>query len=461
MTTAISTPGGLSGPLKGGLLAAAVFAACWGGAIWHWRAMDGTPGAVELALALLVLPLALVGALWFGGRLVGKRAPAPATAAASTPAAAQPAAASLPALAIISSALRSPHGASAEELSSAIAGNQARPDLDRELVDDDGFPVDAARCGDAEDAALREEIGDWLASKSMQDIGFSDEQWRALLLGSAVVAELAGRAGDLLPAEGKPPTLQLLPLLPPDWPQAQRRAAGMWFAHLAGGFGWPAAQVALPSEASVAAPAALLGQLTRAAAKNATPLVALVVACASHIGQDTVDAWAAKGTLSTSSRPQGLVPGEGAAGLLLTDARLAQSLEGITFALLDPVEQAPGAQDGQRADPTLLGALATRATGPAGAMLEEVAMVVADTGQRRQRTLELMGMTSSAMPQLDESEDVLCVGAASGACADVPFMTALALAQHNALVRGGPVLCISNEGSDTRCAVLVRPAAAA
>ena len=205
----------------------------------------------------------------------------------------------------------------------------------------------------------------------------------------------------------------------------------------------------------MAAPAALLGQLTRAAAKNATPLVALVVACASHIGQDTVDAWAAKGTLSTSSRPQGLVPGEGAAGLLLTDARLAQSLEGITFALLDPVEQAPGAQDGQRADPTLLGALATRATGPAGAMLEEVAMVVADTGQRRQRTLELMGMTSSAMPQLDESEDVLCVGAASGACADVPFMTALALAQHNALVRGGPVLCISNEGSDTRCAVLV------
>ena len=37
---------------------------------------------------------------------------------------------------------------------------------------------------------------------------------------------------------------------------------------------------------------------------------------------------------------------------------------------------------------------------------------------------------------------------------------ALALAQHGVLVRGGPVLCISNENTLARCALLVRPAAA-
>ena len=460
MTTAISPPGGLPGSLKGGLLAATVFAACWGGAIWYWRGADVTPGTVELALALLVLPLALVGSLWLGRRLVAARAAAPAAADTSKPAAAQPAAASLPALAIVSSALRSPHGASAEELSSAIAGNKARPDLDRELVDDDGFPVTAARCDDAEDEALQEEIGDWLAQNGMPDVGFSDEQWRALLLGSAVVAELASRAGDLLPAEGAPPRLQLLPLLPHDWPPAQRQAAHAWFRHLASGFGWPAAQVVLPPDAGVSTPAALLEKLAREAAKHAAPVVALVVACASHIGQETVDDWASKGTLFTSSRPQGRVPGEGAAGLLLADLKLAQSIEGTLFALLDPAEQAPGPQDSRRADPKLLGELAARAAVPAGASLEEIVMVVADTGQRQRPTLELMGMASSVMAQLDDSEDVICVGSASGSCAEVPFVTALALAQHGALVHGGPVLCISNEEAGARCAALVRPVAA-
>lgn len=459
MTTAISSPGGLPGSLKGGLVAATVFAACWGGAIWYWRGAGVTPGRVELALALLVLPLALVGSLWFGRKLITARAAVPAAAATSKPDPAQTLAAALPPLAIVSSALRSPHGGSAEELAGAIAGNKLRPDLDRELVDDDGFPVAAARCEDAEDAALQEEIGDWLVQNAMPDVGFSDEQWRALVLGSAVVAELASRAGDLLPAEGTPPTLQLLPLLQHDWSQAQRHAANMWFRHLASGFGWPAAQVVLPPDAP-ATPASILGQLAREAARNTAPVVALVVACASHIGQETVDDWASKGTLFTSSRPQGLVPGEGAAGLLLTDLQLAQAIEGALFALLDPAEQATGAQDNQRADPGLLGELASRAIASAGATLEELAMVVADTGPRRQRTLELMGMTSSTMPQLDESEDVLCIGTASGACADVPFVTALALAQHGALVRGGPVLCISNEEASARCAALVRPATA-
>lgn len=460
MTTAISSPGGLPGSLKGGLVAATVFAACWGGAIWYWRGADVTPGTVELALALLVLPLALVGSLWFGRKLIAARAAAPTAAATSKPAAAQSPATSLPPLAIVSSALRSPHGGSAEELAGAIAGNKLRPDLDRELVNDDGFPIAAARCDDAEDAALQEEIGDWLVANAMPEVGFSDEQWRALLLGSAVVAELASRAGDLLPAEGAPPTLQLLPLLPHDWPQAQRHAASTWFRHLASGFGWPAAQVVLPPQPAPATPVSVFGQLAREAAKSGPPVVAMVVACASHIGQETVDDWASKGTLFTSSRPQGLVPGEGAAGLLLTDLQLAQAIEGALFALLDPAEQAAGAQDNRRADPKLLGELASRAVTPAGATLEELVMVVADTGQRQQRTLELMGMTSSTMPQLDDNEDVLCVGGASGACADVPFVTALALAQHGALVRGGPVLCVSNEEAGARCAALVRPTAA-
>ena len=467
MTTAISSPRALPGPLKGGLLAATVLAACWGGAIWYWRGAAATPGTAELALVLLAMPLALVGAMWFGGKLLAKRAAVVPATAATNPAQAAAPTAALPSLAIVSSALRSPHGASAEELADAIAGNKLRPDLDAELVDDDGFPVAAARCAEAEDEALQEEVGAWLVQNGMPDLHFSQPQWRALTLGSAVVAELASRAGDLLPAEGKPPTLRLLPVLPPDWPAEQRRAASLWFQHLAASFGWPAAQVLLPDAptATVAeSPAALCTGLAQQAARSGTPLVALVVACASCIAQDIVDEWASKGMLFTSGRPQGLVPGEGAAGLLITDVQFAESIEGTLFALLDPAEEArrtPATASRQPAEPILLGEMAIQASRYGAIGLPDIVMLAADTGQRQNPTLELMGMVSRAMPHLDESEDVLCVGHASGACADVPFVTALALAQHGALVRGGPVLCIGNEEALQRCAYLVRPVSVA
>lgn len=461
MTTAIASPGALPGPLKGGLLAAAVFATCWGAAIWYWRGATNTPGTVELALVLLALPLALVGLTWFGGKLLGKRTAVaqPATAPAATTAPAP--AAGLPALAIASSAVRSPYGASAEELAGAIAGNKVRPDLDAELVDDDGFPAAAARCEEAEDEAFQEEVGAWLVQNGMPDLRFNDVQWRALTLGSAVVAELASRAGDLLPAEGKPPVLRLLPSLPADWKMEQRRGAGLWFAHLAASFGWPAAQVVLPqAEGALATPAARCTQLAREAAQGAAPVVVLLMACASHIGQDIVDEWAGKGILFTPGRPQGLVPGEGAAGLLLADTRLAHTMENSLFALLEPAEEArreTAAPARPRAHPALLGELAERAARHGETGLADIAMVVADSGQRQARTLELMGMVSNAMPQLDESEDVFCVGSASGACSDVPFVTALALAQHGTLVRGAPVLCIGNEDAQQCHAHLLRP----
>ncbi|QNA98188.1 hypothetical protein [Massilia sp. Se16.2.3] len=77
-------------------------------------------------------------------------------------------------------ALRSPHGASAEELAAAIADGKARPDLDPELVDDDGFPVMSARSNDAVDEALQEEIGEWLTEQGMAQLRWSEAQWRAL-----------------------------------------------------------------------------------------------------------------------------------------------------------------------------------------------------------------------------------------------------------------------------------------
>lgn len=451
--------------LKGGLLAALVFGTCWGGAIWYWRATERMPANGDLALYLLALPLALVLAPWLGRKLIAQPASAPGTApqAKPTQTAAAPSAAPL---AILSASLRSPHGASVEELSTAILDNKARVDLDQELVDDDGFPVLTARSGDATDEALQEEIMEWLARNGMPELRFSDEQWRALTLASAVAGELASHAAsDLIPPEGAPPMLQLIPILPTEWHIEQRRAAGMWLKHTVAQFGWPPAHITLaaqvPPDAGVT-PSAVLGRLAHDGASTVAPEAGIVVSCASNIGEETVAQWAANRSLFTSAQPHGLIPGEGAAGLLVADLRLAQSIEGAVVALLDPVSEArrdSSADDARRADPKLLGGLAEGAVKPSGILLSDVAMIVADTGHRSNRVLELMGLASAAMPHLDGTDDVVRVSTASGSCGAVPFMTALALARHHALEREAPVLCISNEDPYHRCAAVVRPAA--
>lgn len=460
----------MAGWIKKSLLAAALFGACWGGAVWYWRASNRMPSTADVVLFMLVLPLGLLLAFWLGSRLIALMAAAPAAAAVPAPAEPQPAP-SAPApgaapLAILASSLRAPHGASPGDLSSALAGNKARADLDAELVDDDGFPVMTARSSDADDSGLQEKIAEWLAQNGMPDVRFHPEQWRALVMGSAVAAELASFASaDLLPPESQAPALQLVPVLPPDWRLEQRVAAGQWLRHLAVRSGWPAQQVVLaaelPSDAGAATPLSALARLAQHAAGGA-PLVAIMVACGSHLGEESISQWSGRGTLFTSSRPQGLIPGEGAAGLLLTDFAMAQSIEGAAIAMLHTVDEARrhnSADEARRTDAELLGTLTEKVLARGAAQPSDVAMLIADTGHRTSRVLELMGLASASLPQLDADADVMRLGAGSGTCGAVPFMTALALSHHHAVERDAPVLCISNEDPYRRSAALVRPPA--
>lgn len=170
-----------------------------------------------------------------------------------------------------------------------------------------------------------------------------------------------------------------------------------------------------------------------------------------------------RGSLFTAAQPQGLIPGEGAVGLLLADLDRAEATESMAYVLLDRIEEAQrdaGNDDVRRVDTALLCELAERVCKHAAVPLPKVAMIVADAGHRRNPVAELMGFASAALPQLDASEDIVCVGLSSGTCGAVPFLTSLALARHYVLEREGPVLCVSNEGAYRRYVGLVRPVAA-
>lgn len=464
MTSTTVTPGRpLPGWLKTGLLAALVFVLCWGGAIAWWRMGGSEPGTWELVLLLLALPLTILASTW-GLRTFVKR-PLPSKVEKADPAP-QPAPDTAPAppLAILASALRSPHGASADELAAAIADNKARPDLDPELVDNKGFPITAARRDDAADEEFKAELSDWLTGVNMAELRFSEAQWRALTLGTAVVRDLASEAAStLIPSEGIAPALRLIPILPAEWSSEHRHAAGMWFKHQAAQFGWPSTALTCV-EVPVAAgsvPAAIK-RFVRDTEAVDQRFAALLLGCESHIDQESVDRWQAAGALFTSSTAQEVIPGEGAAGILLTSLQFAQSIGHAPYVVLDPFfdgRHEVSIDASKRPDTRLLAGFAERSCKQASVELAEVAMVVSDTGERPNRMLELMGMVATSFPHLDDQADVARIGASSGACGSVPCITALALARHHAIARAAPVLYVGNEDPHQRCTALLRPAA--
>jgi hypothetical protein len=463
-TTTAPAPSPMRSWLAPGLLALLAFGACWTGAIVYWRARTGDPGTGEVMLYLFLLPGTLLGAALVTRKLLADAPPAAASApehASQAVQAAAPAPAVV-AMAILATAVRSPHGASLEEIADALTSKKAQPTLDATLVDDDSFPLMTARCANADDAAVSADIEAWLTANA-PTAQFSDESARALVLATQVVAELSGKAiAALAPEDQAAPMLHIAAVLPSDWNAGQQQAAARWLRHTVVQAGWPVERTALMtvSDADLAGtvPTALLTRL--ATLVSGAPVAAMLVACDSNIGNATVQDWTASQSLFTPGNPHGKVPGEGACGLLLTGLELATASETPVFAVLEPIATAgldTSADQHRGKPPPLLADLAQGALATAQIQSGTLAMIVADTTATHGRMLELMGYVGKAAPQLDTEQDVTAFGRASGACGAVPALTALALACQYACERNGPVLWLANDDAFQRCAAVLYP----
>jgi len=438
--------------IRGGILTMLTFGAFWGGAIWTWRSTDRAPSTTDLITYLVALPLAVLAGVLLVRRLA-RAQPAPSPVAATPAAPVSAAVARLPALALVDAAVRTRHGDSVDKLATALDAQRARPDLDPELVDDAGYPVMTVRVPSAGDAAWRAEAEPWLAAQGHADIRFGDAHWRALELASAVVSELADAAAL---AAVDDPLLRIAPLAPADWSAAQRTAAGAWLVHVATRGGWAEDKVAVspaPPGEPAAAASVLLSMLAGQTPNGAA--LTILLAFDSRIDQAVVDRMAADGTLFTAAHPQGLVPGEGAAGLLLAaTAHDAPTLQAASTTRAASADAAP------RIDASDLRRLAERVLSESAVDAATVSALVADADHRSNRVLEAMALAHDDLPHLDAGIDVRTTGPACGQSGAVPFLASLALARRQALDGAGAVLCVGNADPVHRSVAVVRPAAA-
>lgn len=423
--------------LKRSLLVLAVFTACWIGAVWYWRATTRMPDAGDLAMAMLAMPMVLLGGLWLATRSGSQPATAGATAASTSagsesPAAAQavPPPAAARQLELLGAALRMPHGDSAAELAAAFEEGEARLDLDPELSDVQGFPMLAGRIGQVDTAPL----ADWLAQQDTDAQPLPPQQLRAITIAGDVASQLAGLAAVLEP-DG---ILHLAPLLPEHWPQRTRESATAWLRRCSIEAGMPQQRLALQE----AAPAGPLSAL------HGVDATTLLLACDSAIDPDYVERLAVQGKLYGSRNPNGRMPGEGAAGILLRPARKGSDAVRLLALHASPAGDAD----------TTLADLAGQALAGGGA--GQPAYLAADTDHRASSMSELMHCVHTHLPGLDTGSALACVGSACGHTGLAGTLAALALARHHAEERSGHALCLSHGEAGQRFALLVGPAPA-
>jgi len=448
--------------MKRSLLVLGVFGLCWIGAVWYWRSTMRMPDTGDLALAMLVMPLTLItGFVLARKTFTAPDAPAARGGTPDAPAlpasqgmqaadangAAQPQVADAPwlPLAVAGTALRMAHGDSAAELAAAIAEGEARLDLDPELTDSQGFPLLAGRVADV---AL-EPLEEWLSALQPAPRAPAAQHLRAMALGGDIAADLAARATAL----GSEGVLQLLPLLPLDWPATTQVLATRWLEHCVAEAGWPKEQLlvrqpaaaahasANPAPPAPATPLAALRAVSAQAAGNNAATLNLLLACGSDIDANAIEHLAVNGRLYGPRNPNGRMPAEGAAGILLQAPQEAG--DALRLLALHAKEEAT------------LRELAEEALAQAGG--EKPAYVAADTDHRAALMSDLMQCVEATLPGLDANTSLACVGAACGHTGAVGTLAAIALAHEQAAGSGSLALALANSDPTQRYALLVGP----
>jgi hypothetical protein len=496
--------------LRNAIGAGGVYLLSGAGAVTYWRSTDASPGAGELALWLIGAPtMLLLAAAGIWRWRAARRQPAVETSSASPvnaaaddgpafcaddPVRAAP-------LHLIASALWLPVGRDAAEVVDALR-QQRRPGLHPALRDLQGFPVTVATIGDLDEADA-----EWALDP---DEGADDALRRALALLRPVAEDLLlaalpdavpdtlddGLQGDggprmhpyamhhsqsvRSPASQQQATLHIVLLVPMHWPGSMRSAATSAIDTLAALLGHDPLAVetsaqAIQREADAWHVLEQMSELLRDSMVRDDRV--LVLAADSLVTETLLEHLQSNDCLLRSGIPEGEVPGEGAAGLLLgavdVTAGTGASATNDTLGAHDNRNADADAQaihlhlplqarltEGARTRDAarITGELIARTLASAGLESDAALHVVTSADHRPSRMTEVATALVAQRPDLDPIEDVLHLGVACGSLGVAGPMALLALAAAHARETATSTLACAVADASTRAVAVLAPA---
>lgn len=477
--------------IRGFFGVALVFAAVWLVAIVYWRSSGATPTTYQILGYLLLLPLLLIGVFLLVRMLIRRRKARRAAAVQAPVGDGEPpdnAADTVESdrvLYLLATAAMTRAGHGGEAIAQALAEPE-RPPLHPTLRDQMGLPVFAAPVDDVDVEHVRASVAGLLPEPRPRSPGFGEGHLRALALLEPVAEDLLYAAlpetgdiaeepdvdaGTLHPhamhhsrssraaAPGPAaPVLHIRLLLPVSWPEPVRRACVSWLGDKATAIGYAVEmfQIGVEPVAGAADVWRVLDRLAQADGHEdaAEADTHMLLAAHSLVDERAVDQLDASRALLVSGNPEGLIPGEGAAGVLLSAAAPSDDLETPPLRLHRLVH-GPAGQG--RAAGRALAALMQRALTIAELLPDQVAAVFSDADHRPSRAIEVAGAITACLPELDPVEQGRQLGVACGETGAVAALAVLAAAAAQAAAEDMPVLLTSVADREVRFTGLVSP----
>ncbi len=456
----------MAGFLRNAAIVATTVGLTWASAILYWRQTGSTPSGTEMLTYLGLLPAGLLGGGWmlrsFATR-AAERALAHAEAAATTntPAAVADGGVRTPvparAPAVLAAAVHLPGDLTAEGwLAQAAAA--PRPGLHPRLKDSDGLPIFAAFVADLpEPRAL-----------SADDYAIAPHLARAMALLEPVLDSLA-----LAVIEALPPLpvqeervvagwrrqdhgdveriLQVECMVEANMPEAMRTRLGEWLHDELQQIGVDVRRFVV-QVVPVRDAATVWERLQRLAGEEtASPGWHLLLAACSALDPAVIERWEMQGRLYGSRQPQGRVPGEAAAGLLLarTDDGGTATRMAVPLRASLPEHEAVHLHGRHSVQ------LVTDALARAGLEASAVGYVISDAGAGTERVAEAGQVAYAVCPDLDVATQSLPLQASTGDISLAAPLSMLALAHAHAELTGQAVLVLGLDALDSRWAALL------
>lgn len=469
-----------------------IFIVVWVIVIAIWQLSGTSPAGQDLLLYLIVLPLAVLLAVLGIRAAIGKirkRGQSPdASAAADSPASGDDQDTQDWPTHIVGAALRLPIGDDPANILEVLAEGRTRPELDDELVDTQGFPIFAARIPDLADEELEQSLDLPDSHADEPVLVWGTAQCRALSLADALIEDLATTAlpellATLAPdgddASAKEPSadtttdavdieparaIRVFFVLPRDWSAPYQQAAGGWLKKRLGALAedaqWPPINVELLAPKSDSELLARLERWVRGLASEQANEVALLVSADSAISAEAVSQLDTQDRLFSQANPQGRIPAEGGAALILAtdhsrerlDTEQASTAHRPALGRRDKSINARGRVDGQVLQDT-----ARRALTYSEQTAEQVVCILNDAGVGSAQGVEAGEVTSGDFSHLDSTSECLHIGSACGDLGVTACVAALGLAHARTLETTAPVLVLGTQDEFERAALVVSP----
>jgi hypothetical protein len=460
--------------LKRILLAGLVFIAVWVLVIVYWRTRMHMPTLTDVVLYLGVAPFALLSSAWLIGKmgsgLVAIGASANTGSDTNTHAKSDANAQSGQmerdwTLNIVFECAITRYGQTINDLVDAIVNKKTGFDLDTELQDANGYPIPSGRIANLQISEKFQHFIQWEAANGQPENQWADVDKRAVVLAYDVFTELSQAllqhpqlsALKTVAAAKRDdtgfPTLYLATIWPQRWTERQQQSVARWFADLIAQQGWPADKCVVQrlDTSTTSDSCAILDSLNVQAHRQGIAGLYLFMSCQSCIGEQVI----------SQPHARGWVPGEAAAGIVLTDSYWTESLAMQTLGTVHRVAQHrlnQAASDSGKINPDLLESAIKDALQLAAIDAGQVVSVSADTDTRANRAIELFEALNAIMPEMDVDADCFRAGAACGEVGTVAGLLALSIAMQRAVDQGGPVLCVGNNDAAQRTALILNAA---